>query len=134
MKIRVFYAMPEAARALGLGWDFAREMEAKHPNSDEIDATVLMRDGRGVEVRLDLTHTELMTVEVESRSDIFGMMQGEVWSSGAKQEAAQDLIRSLGLSHTSMSIGDIVVEEDNHVYMVDRDGYRHLGTLRVVAT
>jgi hypothetical protein len=43
------------------------------------------------------------------------MMQGEQWSPNGE---ARELIRSLGLSHASMSIGDVVEDEHGHFYAV----------------
>lgn len=45
---------------------------------------------------------EISSVDLE---DIFYVMQGEVWSPNGE---ARDLIRSLGLDHTSMSVGDAI--------------------------
>ena len=37
-----------------------------------------------------------------------------------------DLIRSKGLQHTSMSIGDVLVEENEAVYLVTATGFKWL--------
>ena len=70
------------------------------------------------------THTPLVQVEAEDINDVFGRMQGEVWSSGPNQEWAQGLIKKLGLSHTSMSMGDILIDDESgQAYYCDTVGY-----------
>ena len=49
-------------------------------------------------------------------------MQGENWSPNGE---ARNLIGSLGLSHTSMSVGDII-EIDGNLFFVDRHGFKKL--------
>jgi hypothetical protein len=54
---------------------------------------------------------------------IFHMMQGEIWS---PEGQANDMIRSSGTGHTSMSVGDII-HVGNKWLMVDRYGFHALG-------
>ena len=56
--------------------------------------------------------------------DVFRHMQGEVWSPNGE---ARDLIRSLGLCHTSMSVGDVVVDENGIGWQVDCCGFARVG-------
>ncbi len=57
------------------------------------------------------------TVYAIDMDAVYYFMQGEIWSPNGE---AKDLIRSLGLSHTSMSIGDVVcdVETGEHFMAV----------------
>lgn len=50
-------------------------------------------------------------------------MQGEIWSPNGEARA---LIQQKGLQHTSMSVDDIIVDEEGHVYIVDAIGFREL--------
>jgi hypothetical protein len=71
---------------------------------------------------LDKSHTFLREVKADGLDAVFYEMQGEVWSPNGE---ARPLIESLGLSHTSMSVGDIAVS-DGVAYLVDRIGFREL--------
>lgn len=53
---------------------------------------------------------------------IFHMMQGEIWS---PEGQANNMIRSSGTGHTSMSVGDII-KVGNKWLMVDRYGFQDL--------
>ena len=57
----------------------------------------------------------------ENKDEIFHTMQGEIWSPNGE---ARPLIRGLKLQHTSMSVGDIVVEEGGNVYEVLPCGWK----------
>ena len=83
---------------------------------------------------LSATHVHLKDLDVEADSTnlalehIFNQMQGEVWSSGAKEQAeAQAMIKSKGLSHTSMSVGDVAVDPHGGVWLVASFGFKNLG-------
>ena len=71
---------------------------------------------------LSATHVHLKDVEAESREDAFSRMQADIWSPNGE---ANDLIQSKGLQHTSMSIGDVLVEDDA-VYLVTATGFKCL--------
>jgi hypothetical protein len=55
---------------------------------------------------LPFTHRYLMQIDARSTSDAYRLMQAHNWSSN--QRWAKEKIKSLHLSHMSMSIGDIV--------------------------
>ena len=77
----------------------------------------------------DLTksHIFLQLIEARSPEDVYFRMQGENWSPTGD---ARELIASKGLRHTSMSVGDIVIDHDSRVaYILDRMGFRFLGHL-----
>lgn len=78
---------------------------------------------------LSRTHVNLGSIHrYEGSSDhamlrnIYQWLQGEFWSPKGE---ARHLIHSLGLQHTSMSVGDII-EVGNDVWMVDRIGFVNL--------
>jgi hypothetical protein len=54
---------------------------------------------------------------------IFIKMQGENWSSGGE---ARDFIKRSGLTHTSMSVGDVIIDSEGRVWGVDEVGFRPL--------
>jgi hypothetical protein len=53
------------------------------------------------------THRPLAVVEANNIDDVYNRMQGENWSPNGE---ARELILALGLTHTSMSVGDVVQE------------------------
>jgi len=80
-------------------------------------------DPKKVDVtRLRDTHTLVGYINSKDREDIFGLMQGEHWSPDGQ---ASSMIRGLGLTHTSMSVGDIVSINDmiSKTYMVSGRGF-----------
>ena len=58
---------------------------------------------------LPFTHRFVREVDAPDRDRVFGLMQGEVWATHGE---ARELIASLGLSHTSMSVGDVIHDID----------------------
>lgn len=72
---------------------------------------------------LQTSHAHLCQVEAHSLDEAFCRMQGENWSPYGE---ARGLLCSLGLGHTSMSVGD-VLQDDEGVYWecLDR-GWRRL--------
>jgi hypothetical protein len=54
------------------------------------------------------SHIRLCQVEAGHMDDAFWQMQAENWSPHGE---ARPLIQSLGLSHTSMSVGDVIQDE-----------------------
>lgn len=74
--------------------------------------------------KLSQTHTVLVTLEAKSLDDVFTRMQGEVWSPHGE---ARDLIMSKGLSHTSMSVNDVVQDQStNEYFQCGRIGWNKL--------
>lgn len=72
------------------------------------------------------THTHVENVNAKSLDDVYMMMQGEVWSPNGEK---RNLIKSLGLNHTSLSVGDVVrcVENGKLVaYECDSFGWREI--------
>ncbi len=58
---------------------------------------------------LQATHVYLCQVEAGCRDDAFRKMQGENWSPHGE---ARELLQSLGLGHTSMSVGDVLRDDE----------------------
>lgn len=69
------------------------------------------------------THVRIpVTLEADSLNEVYEQMQGENWSPNGE---AFDLIRSLGLEHTSLTVGDVVVDmNDDHAWMCENNGWR----------
>ena len=65
-----------------------------------------------------------MTVVANDLEEVFYAMQGEVWSPHGE---AREFIRSLGLKHTSMSVGDVIYDVSaRKYYVVDFIGFSEL--------
>jgi len=74
------------------------------------------------------THVALATIRLNNMNDIYLIMQGENWSSGGRELDAQPWIEELGLGHTSMSVGDLVIDHDTgHVHFCDVSGWTDMG-------
>lgn len=58
----------------------------------------------------------MKSIEAEDLDDVYHNMQGEVWSTDEEHEAAQALVRKSGSGHTSMMIGDVIL--DGSIYWV----------------
>jgi hypothetical protein len=55
---------------------------------------------------------------------IYASMQAEVWSPNGE---ARVLIRQKDLAHTSMSVGDVIVDPEGHAQLVASAGFEDLG-------
>ncbi len=65
---------------------------------------------------LSQTHTMVAVCMAETKEDVFRWMQGENWSPNGE---ANPLVRSLGLSHTSMMIGDVLTQASGKAWILD---------------
>jgi hypothetical protein len=54
---------------------------------------------------------------------VYAQMQAEVWSPNGE---ARDKIESRGLRHTSMSVGDVIVDEIGNAYVVANVGFKEI--------
>ena len=72
---------------------------------------------------LSATHVHLKDIEADSREDAFDRMQAGIWSPNGE---ALDLIQSKELQRTSMTIGDVLVDETDAVYLVTGIGFSRL--------
>lgn len=70
---------------------------------------------------LPFTHRHLMAVEANCKGDVFLQMQGETWSPNGE---ARPLLKERHLSHTSLSIGDVIRDEAGRTWVCDRVGWR----------
>jgi hypothetical protein len=100
---KIWYA--KETRNLGMGYDWCQKKNC-------------LPDPKN----LKKTHVLLGSIKGTDLDRIFYVMQGEIWS--AKGEA-YSLIKDSGLSHTSMSVGD-VIEIGDKVHIIDRDGFEEL--------
>ena len=62
-------------------------------------------------------------IEADNREDAFDRMQAGIWSPNGD---ALDLIQSKELQRTSMTIGDVLVDETDAVYLVTGIGFSRL--------
>ena len=80
---------------------------------------------------LDATHVFLTSIAIKASHDradwtlqeVYHRMQGDVWSPNGE---ARQLIESKGLSHTSMSVGDIAIDEAGKAHIVASFGFEPL--------
>lgn len=72
---------------------------------------------------LSATHVHLKDIEADSWEDALDRMQANVWSPNGE---ALDLIQSKGLQHTSMTVGDVLVDEAAAIYLVTAIGFSPL--------
>jgi hypothetical protein len=72
---------------------------------------------------LPADHVLVCEVEASSLDDAFWKMQGENWSPRGE---ARPLLASLGLSHTSMSVGDVLRDPDGIYWECLDTGWRRI--------
>jgi hypothetical protein len=72
---------------------------------------------------LSATHVHVKDIEADSLGDALDRMQADIWSPNGE---ALDLIQSKGLQHTSMTVGDVLVDEANTVHLVTAIGFSQL--------
>jgi hypothetical protein len=72
---------------------------------------------------LSATHVHLTDIEADGREDALDRMQGKGWSPNGE---ALDLIQSKGLQRSSMTVGDVLVDESDAVYLVTAIGFSQL--------
>jgi len=104
----IWYMKPDAwqRRDIIMGYDWA----AKHNSLPDPKS-------------LGETHILLGSVDIQDPEEVFRTMQAERWAKDSR--LSNDLIRSKGLAHTSMSVGDIM-RIGNKVLMVDMTGFKEL--------
>lgn len=73
---------------------------------------------------LTATHVHLRNIEADGLDCAFKRMQGEVWSPNGE---ARELIQSKGLQHTSMSVGDVIIDDVGNVHLVAPVGFKAIG-------
>ena len=76
-------------------------------------------------MNLAKTHVRLKDIEATGPEAVWIAMQGENWSPNGE---ARSLIEEKGLQHTSMSVGDVAVDESNgKVFLVANIGFKDIG-------
>jgi hypothetical protein len=88
----------------------------------------LLRPGETRLRWLDVTHRLVKQVRAEGLDEVYCQMQGEVWSPNGE---ARGLIRSLGLSHTSLSVGDVVKDPQGNFWVCNVSGWLPLRSKQV---
>jgi hypothetical protein len=78
---------------------------------------------------IDATHVHLKDVEANGLDGVYHQMQSEIWSPKGE---ARELIQSKRLQHTSMTIGDVIVDDVGNAYVVAGIGFKAIG--RIVET
>jgi hypothetical protein len=76
---------------------------------------------------LEKTHVSLLDLEkdIVDLDQIYKHMQAENWSPHGE---ARPLIENRGLNHTSMSVGDVIVVNNDDIYVVTDFGFTGLGS------
>ena len=69
---------------------------------------------------LSATHVHLKDIEADNQEDAMSRMRAKNWSPDGE---ALDLLQSKGLQHTTMMIGDVLVDEGNAIYLVTGIGF-----------
>ena len=67
------------------------------------------------------SHVHVCSVEADSLDDAWRRMQGEHWSPNGE---ARPLLECLGLSHTSMSVGDVIRDQNGTYWECLELGWR----------
>lgn len=109
---RIWYSKPEFRRDLTGGSEFLQK-HVPHLWAD-------------MNADLSNTHIELGRIQERDPGRVYIMMQGEAWSPRGE---ANNLIRSKGLVHTSMLVGD-VIQVGNTKYFVESTGFSKLARNR----
>ena len=79
---------------------------------------------------LSASHVYLMDIEADTMEDVYFKMQGESWSPTGE---ARKLIVSKGLRHTSMAVGDIVIDHGSRfAFVLDRRAFKFLGEVPTI--
>jgi|SRR5215831_278388 len=110
-KFRIWYTRPErfADFASGLTWCRVHDSLPRLPREEQ---------------RETATHILLTEIEASSLEEAYAAMQAERWSPNGE---ATNLIMRRGLSHTSMSVGDMAEDEQGRFWFCDNFGFTQLG-------
>ena len=74
---------------------------------------------------LSATHVQIGNLAETDHEKVYELMQAESWS---PQNQGKDLTDKLGVGHTNMSTGDIMVLNANYPIMVDKQRFVNLAT------
>ena len=75
---------------------------------------------------LSATHVHLKDIKADNQEGVLYRMRAEIWSPNGE---ALDLLQGKGLAHTTMTIGDVLVDESDAVYQVTAIGFSLLPKL-----
>lgn len=106
---RIWYMEPDYRRDFRMGYEFL---------TDELEY-----GGEEWESVIPQTHQYLGSVGTDCFEDIYRFLQADGW--GQKPWMVNEYLEDLGLSHTSMSVGDVLETEDE-LAMVDSVGMETL--------
>lgn len=71
-----------------------------------------------------LTYKPVEVLDVDNLELVYYRMQAEMWSPHGEM---REFIKTMGLSHTSMSVGDVIYsEQDDEFFSVSSDGFEVL--------
>lgn len=73
--------------------------------------------------RLPESHVRVCEIEAGSRGDVWLAMQAENWSPHGE---ARPLLEKLGLTHTSLSVGDVIRDEESIYWECVESGWRQI--------
>ena len=120
----IWYLNSGNSRDYSMGWDWMQKHLKSEPQTKTLDGEEFKSPQLPDANNLSATHTLLGTISETDLNEIYSLMQGENWSPNSE---ANQMIRSKGLGHTSMSMGDIIVVNGN-AYMVDDYGFVNITT------
>ena len=109
----IWYMRPEFFRDFNMGWKFLIRHHGE--TTGKLKFSEIPQK----------SHILLGKIKEKNPSNIFRMMQGEIWSPYGE---ANDLIRKKGLHHTSMSVGDII-KTGNKLLVVDTSGFKDISKI-----
>jgi len=76
---------------------------------------------------LHATHLHLTNIDANGLDAGYAAMQAEHWSPNGE---ARPLIEILGLEHTSMCVGDVLIDDVGNVHTVANTGFKAIGGFR----
>jgi hypothetical protein len=69
---------------------------------------------------LSAPHVHLKDIEADNQEDALSRMRAENWPPNGE---ARDLLQNKGLQHRTMTIGDVLVDEGDAVYLLTAIGF-----------
>lgn len=112
---KIWYYKARMGRDMGMGYDWLVERGGEDAGMGKVPSVPTYKT-------LAETHALIGEIGERSLNSIFTMMQGEMWSPGGE---ARGLISKSGSGHTSMSVGDIVMQ-GRKLWFVDSMGFKEL--------
>lgn len=108
-RTKIWYWKPEVASDYQMGYEWLRDEGIPVPDAKTLSAT----------------HVRLGAIKEKDPGRVLELMQS--WSPSGE---ADSLVQGLGLSHTRMTVGDIIHLANGHLLMVDHDGFAELASRR----